>query len=133
MNPYVGFTCSCFDMLHVGHVLMLKECYDNCELLYVGLQTDPTIDRPEKNKPIQSYFERYEQLNAIKYIDEIFPYETEDDLIVLLKLINPDVRFVGEDYKNKSFTGDDLDITIHYNKRYGYSTTELKNRIKKCD
>ena len=131
MSHYVGFTCSCFDLLHAGHILMLEECYNNCKFLYVGLQTDPTIDRPEKNKPIQSYFERYEQLKAIKYIDEICPYETEADLIVLLKSIDPDVRIVGQDYKDKNFTGDDLDIAIHYNKRYGYSTTELKSRIKK--
>ena len=77
-----GFTCSAFDFLHAGHVLMLKECWENCDTLYVGLHTDPTIDRPDKNKPIQSVLERYIQLDAIKYIDHIIPYETEADLLV---------------------------------------------------
>lgn len=124
-----GFTCSAFDLLHTGHILMLKECKENCDVLYVGFHTDPTIDRPDKNKPIQSVLERYIQLDAIKYIDYIIPYETEADLIVLLNVTSPDVRFVGEDWKNKKFTGHELEIPLHYNKRYGYSTTELRNRL----
>ena len=129
-----GFTCSAFDFLHAGHVLMLKECWENCDTLYVGLHTDPTIDRPDKNKPIQSVLERYIQLDAIKYIDHIIPYETEADLLVLLSIIankgGPVVRFVGEDWKNKKFTGHELQIPIYYNKRYGYSTTDLRKRIE---
>lgn len=135
MKKYnIGFTCSAFDLLHVGHIMMLEECKLYCDILCVGLQTDPTIDRSEKNKPVQSYFERYKQLQAIKYVDEIHPYETEADLLVLLKEISPQVRFVGEDYRNRQFTGKGIEnIDIYYNKRYGYSTTELRNRIKKCD
>ena len=77
----VGFTCSCFDLLHAGHILMLKDAKAQCDKLIVGLQTDPTIDRPEKNKPIQSYEERYIQLEAVKYVDEIIKYDTEEDYI----------------------------------------------------
>jgi glycerol-3-phosphate cytidylyltransferase len=131
MKKYdVGFTCSAFDLLHVGHIMMLEECKANCGVLCVGLQTDPTIDRSEKNKPVQSYFERYKQLKAIKYVDEVHPYETEADLLVLLKEISPQVRFVGEDYKDKPFTGKDMkNVDVYYNKRYGYSTTDLRERI----
>ena len=127
----VGFTCSCFDLLHTGHIMMLKECRINCDRLIVGLQTDPSIDRNYKNKPIQGYFERYIQLEAVKYVDEIVPYETEEDLIKLLYYIKPNIRFVGSDWRNKEFTGKDiLEIEIFYNRRYGYSTTELKGRIE---
>ena len=81
----VGFTCSTFDLFHAGHIMMLKEAKTQCDHLIVGLQTDPTIDRPDtKNKPVQSVFERYEQLKACKYIDEILVYETEDDLVNIL-------------------------------------------------
>ena len=127
-----GFTCSCFDLLHAGHIMMLKECKRNCDRLIVGLQTDPSVDRPdEKNKPIQSYLERYIQLEAIKYIDEICPYETEDDLIKLICHIRPDIRFIGSDWEGKNFTGRHLlGIQTFYTKRYGYSTSELRNRIK---
>lgn len=129
----VGFTCSSFDLLHTGHVLMLKECKDNCDKLIVGLQSDPTIDRPEKNKPVQSIFERFLQLDAIKYVDQISFYDTEDDLLQLLRYVRPDIRFIGEDWQDKNFTGklfSKLSGKIFYNKRYGYSTTELKQRIK---
>jgi len=125
-----GLTCSCFDLLHAGHVMMLKECKRNCDKLIVALQTDPSIDRPdEKNKPIQDYFERYLQLEAIKYVDEICPYETEDDLIKLVCHIRPDIRFIGEDWKNKDFTGKQHTDKIHYTKRYGYSTTILRRKV----
>ena len=128
----IGFTCSSFDLLHAGHILMLKECKDNCDTLIVGLQSDPTIDRPEKNEPAQSMFERFLQLDAVKYIDKICVYETEADLLELLRYIRPDVRFIGEDYHNKDFTGrtfSRLSGEIFYNKRYGYSTTDLRARI----
>ena len=87
-----GFTCSCFDLLHAGHILMLKDAKEQCDYLIVGLQTDPTIDRPEKNKPIQSFEERKIQLEAVKYVDEIFIYETEKDLLKKILDINPDIR-----------------------------------------
>jgi len=126
----VGFTCSCFDLLHAGHILMLKEAKTQCDYLIVGLQTDPTIDRATKNKPVQSITERFIQLEAVKYIDEIVMYATEDDLIQILKAYNIDVRIMGEEYKDKPFTGNDLPIEVYFNKRtHKYSTTELRSRI----
>ena len=126
----VGFTCSCFDLLHAGHILMLKDAKEQCDYLIVGLQTDPTLDRPEKNKPIQSLEERKIQLEAVKYVDEIIQYETEQDLYKNLLEIKPDVRILGSDYIGKSFTGDDLDIEIHYHERnHNYSTTNLRKNI----
>ena len=132
----VGFTCSCFDLLHAGHVLMLKDSKAQCDKLIVGLQTDPTIDKnyrdKEKNKPIQSYEERYIQLEAIKYVDEIVKYETEDDLMKLLYDLNPDVRILGSDWENKPFTGYSLHIPIYFHKRdHNYSTSNLREKIKK--
>ena len=100
-----GITFSSFDLFHSGHVAMLKEARQNCDYLIVGLQTDPTLDRPEKNQPIQSVFERYVQLEGCKYIDEIIPYATEQDLVDILLTYNINVRFVGEEYKTKEFTG----------------------------
>ena len=100
-----GITFSTFDLFHSGHVAMLKEAKSNCDYLMVGLQTDPTIDRPEKNKPIQSVFERYVQLEGCKYIDEIVPYETEKDLIDILLTYDINVRFIGEEYRTNEFTG----------------------------
>tara|TARA_Y100000385_G_C12943989_1_gene572461 strand:- start:187 stop:606 length:420 start_codon:yes stop_codon:yes gene_type:complete len=130
-----GFTCSTFDLLHAGHVTMLKEASQNCDWLICGLQTDPTIDRPtSKNKPIQSLVERFIQLDALKYVNEIVVYQTEKDLEDLLLTLNINVRFVGEEYRNVSFTGKDIcekrDIEIFYNKReHSFSTTELRERI----
>ena len=127
-----GFTCSCFDLLHAGHVLMLRECKQNCDFLIAALQTDPTFDREEKNSPIQTYFERYTQLEAIKYVDKIIPYATEQDLRAMLLSENIDVRFIGVDWKGKQYTGWDIDdIDIYHTKRYGYSTTELRGRISR--
>ena len=126
----IGFTCSCFDLLHAGHILMLQDAKRVCDKLIVGLQTDPTIDRPEKNKPIQSLEERQIQLEAVRYIDEIFTYNTEEELYKKLLDINPDVRILGSDYIGKSFTGDDLNIEIYYHERnHNYSTTNLRNKI----
>ena len=125
-----GFTCSCFDLLHAGHILMLKDSKEQCDYLIVGLQTDPTIDRPEKNKPIQSFEERKIQLEAVKYVDEIFIYETEEDLYKKLLEISPDVRILGSDYIDKPFTGDDLDIPIYFHDRkHNYSSTNLRGSI----
>ena len=125
-----GFTCSCFDLLHAGHILMLKDSKEQCDYLIVGLQTDPTIDRPEKNKPIQSFEERKIQLEAVKYVDEIFTYETEEDLYKKLLEISPDIRILGSDYIDKPFTGDDLDIPIYFHERkHNYSSTNLRGSI----
>ena len=129
--PKVGFTCSCFDLLHAGHILMLKDAKEQCDKLIVGLQTDPTLDRPEKNKPIQSFEERKIQLEAVKYIDEIIKYETEEELYQLLKVLMPDVRILGSDYEDgRYFTGDDLNIPIYFHKRnHNYSSTNLRKEI----
>lgn len=126
-----GITASCFDLLHAGHILMLKEAKSVCDYLVVALQVDPTIDRREKNKPVQSYYERWVQLSAVKYVDEIIPYTTEYELNTILQNYDIDIRILGEEYKGKDFTGSYLDMEYHYNKRtHGYSSTELKNRIK---
>ena len=132
MDKKIGFTCSCFDLLHAGHLIMLKDAKAQCDYLIVGLQTDPSI-REGKSKPIQSVEERYIQLDAIRYVDKVIQYDTEDDLVELLKTIEPDIRFVGMDWKdNPNLTGGDLPIEIRYNSRdHGYSSTELKNRVKK--
>ena len=127
----IGFTCSCFDLLHAGHILMLKDAKEQCDKLIVGLQTDPSIDRPlTKNKPIQSLRERKIQLEAVRYVDDIFVYETESDLIDLLKLVKPNVRILGSDYKDESFTGDDLNIPIYYHERnHNYSSTNIRKKL----
>ena len=126
-----GFTCSCFDLFHAGHIMMLKEAKSVCDYLIVGLQTDPTIDRPEKNKPIQSVFERYVQLESCKYVDEVVVYATEKDLLDILHSYPIDVRVVGDEYKDKEFTGKDLThIEMYYNSRkHSFSTTELRKRV----
>ncbi len=131
----VGFTCSCFDLFHAGHVLMLQEARSQCDYLIVGLQTDPTINRPEKNKPVQSIFERYVQLKACKYVDEIVIYETENDLLNILRSYRIDKRFVGEEYQDRMFTGSDIStIEIIYNsRRHNFSTTELRKRVADCN
>ena len=113
-NKTVGFTCGAFDLLHAGHALMLEECKEHCDYLIVGLQYDPSIDRPDKNRPVQSYQERYTMVSAIKYVDEIVLYETERDLYELLQEQNLDVRILGADWKGKEFTGQDLDIKIYH-------------------
>ena len=126
----VGFTCSAFDLLHAGHIIMLEYAKKRCDKLIVGLQIDPTIDRPEKNKPIQLLEERLIQLEAVKYVDEIFTYNTEKELYKNLLDIKPDVRILGSDYIGKSFTGDDLDIKIYYHDRsHNYSSTNLRKKI----
>ena len=134
-DKIVGWTCSTFDLLHAGHIEMLKEAKSCCDYLICGLQTDPTIDRPtSKNKPIQSLVERYIQLEAVRYVDEVQVYETEKDLEDLLILLPIDIRILGEEYKNVNFTGKQIckerGITINYNSRkHTFSTTELRQRI----
>jgi glycerol-3-phosphate cytidylyltransferase len=115
---------------------MLREAKDNCDYLIVGLQTDPTIDRPdEKNQPVQTLVERYAQLSALKFVDEIVPYQSEEDLIDILELFKIDVRFLGEEYREKDFTGKDVcrkrGIELHFNKRdHRFSTSDLRRRVK---
>ena len=133
----VGFTCSTFDLLHAGHVMMLREAKSVCDHLVVGLQVDPTIDRPQsKNKPVQSLVERYVQLKAIEYVDEIIPYQTEQDLEDILQMYPIDVRIIGVEYREKEFTGKDIcrqrGIDLYFNKRdHRFSTTDLRKRV--CD
>ena len=105
----VGFTCSTFDLLHAGHIQMLKDAKEECDYLIVGLQTDPTLDRPDtKKRPIQTLVERSIQLKAVKYVDEVIPYETEKDLEDILQMYNISVRIIGEEYQGKNFTGKEI-------------------------
>ena len=126
----IGFTCGAFDLLHAGHIVMLEEAKSNCDYLIVGLQTDPSIDREEKNKPIQSVYERYVQLDAVKYVDKIIPYDTEQSLLDLLQSQNIDIRFIGEEYRESKLTGRDL-IELHYtSRRHSFSSSSLRDKIK---
>ena len=130
----IGFNCSSFDLLHAGHVTMLRMEKDLCDYLKIALQVDPTIDRPGiKNKPIQSIYERYVQLQGCKYVDEILVYSTEFDLLQLIMTQKIDVRFLSEEYLNRDFTGKDYciknGIELHYHKRnHIYSSSELRKR-----
>lgn len=129
----VGFTASCFDLFHAGHVLMLHDAKRVCEYLIVAIQTDPSIDRPEKNKPVQSMFERFTQVQACRYVDQIVVYDTESDLLNILKSYKIDVRIIGEEYKGREFTGHDLPMEFYFNPRkHTFSTTELRQRIKEA-
>ena len=134
-NTKIGITCSSFDLFHAGHVKMLEEAKEHCDFLIAALQTDPTIDRPEKNKPKQSIVERYIQVEACKYVDQIVPYTTEKDLEDIFLSFRLDVRIIGEEYKDKHFTAKDIckdrGIEIIYNNRaHDWSSSELRNRIK---
>ena len=134
----IGFTCSTFDLLHAGHITMLEEAKHHCDYLIVGLQNDPTEDRPEKNSPVQSIVERQIQLAAVKYVDEIVVYNTEQDLIDLLLTLPIDVRVLGDEYKNKDFTGKDIakqrGSKIVYNGRdHSFSSTSLRKRVHSAE
>ena len=131
----IGITCSSFDLFHAGHVKMLEEAKQHCDYLIVALQTDPTIDRPEKNKPIQSVVERYVQVNACKWVDEIVPYTTEQDLKDIFMSFNLDCRIIGDEYETIDFTAKDIclkrGIKVIYNSRdHDWSSSELRKRIK---
>lgn len=127
----IGFTCSTFDLFHAGHLLMLEEAKKQCDYLIVGLQTDPTIDRPkEKNKPVQSVFERFIQVEACKYVDKVIPYATESELEDILLSYPINVRILGEEYQHKNFTGMHFPMEFYFNqRRHSFSTTELRNRV----
>ena len=134
MSYKIGFTCSSFDLLHPGHVAMLRDCSSMCDVLVVGLHTDPSLDRPSKKKPVQTVYERYLQLEGCKYVDKIIPYETESDLINLLAIERIHIRFAGEEYYDRYITGQDIcekrGIEIIYNNVYhGYSSAELRSRM----
>ncbi len=130
----IGITASTFDLLHAGHISMLREAKEQCDYLICALQVDPSIDRDEKNSPVQSLVERWTQLQAVKYVDEIVPYQFELDLDDILKMFSIDKRIIGAEYKNKAFTGSstcaERGIEIYYNKRdHRFSTTDLRTRV----
>jgi glycerol-3-phosphate cytidylyltransferase len=130
----VGFTCSTFDLLHSGHVAMLREAKEHCDYLICGLQTDPSIDRSEKNSPVQTIVERQVQLAAVKYVDEVIVYETERDLEDILEMFHIDIRILGNEYRDKDFTGKDIckrrSIQLYFNKReHRFSSSSLRKLI----
>ena len=129
----IGFTCSAFDLLHAGHVSMLREAKDHCDYLICGLQVDP-YGRKDKNKPIQTVVERYAQLKAVGYVDEIIPYGGEEDLEDILNMYSIDVRILGDEYRDQDFTGKDIcrkrDIDLHFNRRdHRFSSSDLRRRV----
>ena len=139
----IGVTFSTFDLLHPGHILMLEDCKNVCEYLIVGVQSDPTIDRKSnsddyskisgksKNSPIQTLEERLIMIKAIKYVDEVFVYHKEEDLYNWLKHNKWDVRILGSDWKNKKFTGYDIDGDIHFHERnHDWSSSAFRKRLK---
>lgn len=132
----VGVTVGAFDLCHAGHVLMFKEAKEVCDYLIVGLHSDPSLDRPEKHKPIMSLEERKIILEGIRYIDEIFVYDTERQLYEILKENTHgfDVRIIGSDWKGKEYTGHRLPIEMYFNTRdHGFSTSELRRRIYEAE
>jgi len=138
MTGRVGFTCSTFDLLHAGHVQMLREAKAQCDYLICGLQVDPANDRPEKNSPVQSIVERYTQLKAVSYVDEIIPYGNEKDLEDILELYTINVRILGEEYRDKEFTGKDIcrrrDIELYFNNRdHRFSSSNLRASVIKSE
>ena len=126
----IDFTCTCFDLLHCGHCIMLKDCKQQCDILIIGLQTDPTLDRKDKNKPVQEYEERKIMIESIKYVDEVIEYSTEAELLEILKALKPDVRIIGTDWKGKPYTGHELPIEMHWHVRdHDWSTSGLRKRV----
>jgi glycerol-3-phosphate cytidylyltransferase len=133
----IGLVTSCFDLLHAGHIMMLREAKTQCDYLIAALQTDPTIDRPEKNKPIQTLVERYVQLSAVKYVDEIVCYTTEKDLEDITQMFPITVRILGEEYKNKDFTAREIckqrGIRLYFNTRdHRFSSSDLRKRVSEA-
>tara|TARA_R110001599_G_scaffold260387_2_gene460725 strand:- start:91 stop:501 length:411 start_codon:yes stop_codon:yes gene_type:complete len=130
----VGITFSTFDLLHAGHIQMLREAKDHCDYLICGLQMDPTQDRPDKNSPVQTIVERYSQLKGVKYVDEIIPYGSEADVEDILTMYQLHVRILGEEYRDKEFTGKDIcrrrDIDLYFNRRdHRFSSSDLRKRV----
>lgn len=126
----IGVTASCFDLLHPGHVMMLEDASKQCDILVIALQTDPTLDRKSKNKPIQTFHERDLMIRTNKYVDYVVHYNTEAELFDLLVALKPDVRIIGTDWKGKKYTGWELDIEMYWHERnHDWSTSELRRRI----
>ena len=129
-----GLTASTFDLLHAGHIAMLREAKSQCNYLICALQIDPSLDRPEKNSPVQSIVERYSQLSAVKYVDEILVYQYECDLLDIIQMYPINLRILGEEYRDKDFTGKDecrkLGIQLYFNKReHRFSSSDLRKRV----
>ena len=130
----IGFTCSTFDLLHAGHIAMLREAKEHCDYLICGLQTNPSIDRKEKNAPVQTIVERQVQLAAVKFVNEIIVYETEKDLEDILEMFHIDIRILGDEYRDKDFTGKDIckkrGIALYFNKReHRFSSSSLRKLV----
>ena len=126
----IGFTASAFDLLHAGHALMLKDAKTKCDVLVIALHTDPTINRDSKNKPVLDYTERKIMVESVRYVDEIIEYATEEDLLHILQTLDPDVRILGSDWKDKPYTGYELPIPVYFHHRdHDYSTTKLRERV----
>lgn len=134
----IGITFSTFDLLHAGHIAMLREAKEVCDYLICGIQVDPSKDRPDKNKPVQTLVERWMQLQGVKYVDEILPYESEKDVEDILQLFNIDIRIIGDEYKHGKFTGRAIcaarGIEIYFNKRdHRFSTSDLRLRVHQIE
>ena len=130
----IGLTASTFDLLHAGHIEMLREAKSQCDYLICALQIDPSVDRSEKNKPVQTIVERYTQLEAVKFVDEIIPYMHENDLEDILMMRPVNVRILGEEYREQDFTGREIckqrDIDLYFNKRdHRFSSSDLRERV----
>ena len=130
----IGFTASTFDLLHAGHISMLREAKEQCDYLICGLQVDPSVDRENKNSPIQTIVERQVQLSAVKYVDEIVVYRTEQDLEDILEMFHIDIRVLGDEYRDQDFTGKDIckkrGIQLYFNKRdHRFSTSALRKQV----
>ena len=128
----LGFTAGNFDLLHPGYIKCFRWAKKHCDRFIVFLQDDPSLHRSSKYKPVIPLWDRYEALMSIEYIDEVYTYQTEEELYALIKFWKPDIRILGEDYIGKSFTGDDLSPKVIYTTRsHGWSTTKLKDLITK--
>jgi glycerol-3-phosphate cytidylyltransferase len=137
-NLRIGFVASTFDLFHAGHVIMLEEAKRQCDYLIAAIQLDPTLDRPTKNKPVQSIIERQIQVSACKHVDEIIVYSTEKELEDILMSLPIDVRILGEEYKDREFTGKDIcikrKIDLYYNKRdHFFSSSDLRLRVYEAE
>jgi len=134
-RPNNGITFGTFDLMHAGHVTMLEQCRAQCDHLIVGLQSDPTIDRPDsKNKPVQSLFERYAQLSACRFVDQIIPYDTEEDLANMLSILDVKKRFLGEEYNGEFiYAGDVCKLRnielVYIERKHNYSSSNLRTRV----
>ena len=127
----VGIVAGTFDLVHPGHIALLRDCKERCDVLIAALHVDPSIERSHKNKPIMTVFERWSVLNAIEYVSTIIPYETERDLINMYASIRPDFIFVGSDHTDDNVTGSHLAKVVFIDRLHGWSSSELRSRLKR--